>query len=224
MIITIDGPTASGKSIIARTLAQKLGFYYLPTGWFYRAVAYLLVQKCNYTEDMLSHPKEDDVAFCLDPTRLVYTYDSQRGGALFFDEVDITVSLKDYKVDRYVAIISPIVIVRNMIVQAQCAFSKTHDSVIEGRDIGSVVFPNAHYKFYLTASLAIRAQRWQKDQAKRGNKFTQKQAKQEISERDEKDMNRKISPLMVPKGAIEIDNSTMNIERTVQVLLKTIRQ
>lgn len=224
MIITIDGPTASGKSIIARLLARQLGFHYLPTGWFYRAVAYLLVQKCSYTEDMLSNPKKEDIAYCLDPARLVYTYEKERGGTLFFDGVDITPFLKDYKVDRYVAIISPIVLVRQMVVAAQRAFSKTHDSVIEGRDTGSVVFPDAQYKFYITASLAERARRWKLDQEKRGNTFSQQEAEKEISSRDEKDMNRKTSPLKIPEGGIIIDNTELNKEETIQALLKNIRQ
>ncbi len=224
MIVTIDGPTASGKSTIARALAHELGFYYLPTGWLYRAVAYLLVERCNYTQEMLASPTPEDVSFCLDPSRLVYTYDKKRGGSLFFDGMDITSFLKDYMVDRYVAVISPIVMVRERVVQAQRAFAKAHDSVIEGRDSGSVVFPHADYKFYLTASTEVRAQRWMNDQKRRGNFFTQKEAEKEITERDRKDMQRKHSPLKIPEGAIEVDNSGMNLEETVKALMNHLKQ
>lgn len=224
MIVTIDGPTASGKSTIARRLAEELGFYYLPTGWFYRAVAFLLVERCNYTEEMLANPTPEDVEFCLDPARLVYTYDVDRGGKIFFEKKDITSFLKDYTVDRYVAIISPIVMVREKVVEAQRSFAKTHDCVIEGRDTGSVVFPHANYKFYLTASLAVRAKRWQKDQKKRGNEFTQVQAEKEVSERDHKDIKRKHSPLTIPENAIEIDDSQIDLEQTVQTMMNYLRQ
>lgn len=224
MIVTIDGPTASGKSTVAQAVAKELEFYYLPTGWLYRAVSYLLVKRHNYTEQMLSHPKEEDVADCLNPSLLVYTYDAKRGGKLFFEGRDITSYLKDYKVDLYVAIISPIVMVREEVVKAQRAFAQAHDSVIEGRDIGSVVFPHANYKFYLTASLEVRAKRWQKDQERRGNSFTLDQAKEQIEERDRKDRQRKHSPLVIPENAIIIDNSDKTFEQTVQEILKYVRQ
>lgn len=224
MIITIDGPTASGKSTVAQLLAQKLGFYYLPTGWLYRAVAYLLVEKSQYTEKMLEAPKKKDITYCLDPNRLVYNYDELHGGRLFFENNDITHYLKDVTVDRTVAIISPIPMVRELVAEAQRHFAKHHDTVIEGRDSGSVVFPHAHYKFYLTASLKIRAQRWMHDQAKRGNSFTLEQAEKEIAYRDKRDMERKNSPLKVPQGAVVIDNSTLNLEQTVVAFLSVINQ
>lgn len=222
MIITIDGPTASGKSTVAYQLAQKLGFYYLPTGWLYRAVSYLLVKKCGYTEATLNNPTEQDLAYCLNPEKLVYHYDTQKGGVLYFENQDITPLLKDYMVDRYVAVISPIVMVRQMVVETQRAFAQQHNSVIEGRDSGSVVFPHADYKFYLTASLAVRAQRWIKDQKKRGHDFSQSQAEQEIASRDQKDMERLHSPLTIPKGAIIIDNSTLNLQETIAKMMSYI--
>jgi len=224
MIVTIDGPTASGKSTVARALAQELGFYYLPTGWLYRAVAYLLVEEFGYTQDMLATPTREDVQYCLEPSRLIYTYDEKQGGKLFFNKRDITSYLKDYLVDVYVAIISPIVMVRELVVNAQRAFAQSTDCVIEGRDIGSVVFPKAHYKFYLTASLSVRAQRWQKDQEQRGNTFTLEQAQVQIASRDTKDKERKHSPLTIPKGAITIDNSDLTFDQTIQIMLKHIKQ
>lgn len=224
MIITIDGPTASGKSTLAQLLAKKLGFYYLPTGWLYRAVAYLLVEKCQYTEKMLEAPKRKDINYCLDPNRLVYNYDEIHGGRLFFENSDITHYLKDVTIDRTVAIISPIPMVRDLVAEAQRYFAKHHDTVIEGRDSGSVVFPHAHYKFYLTASLAIRAARWMKDQANRGNDFSLEQAQKEIAYRDKRDMERKNSPLKIPQGAVVIDNSNLNLEQTVAAFLAIINQ
>lgn len=224
MIITIDGPTASGKSTIAQKLAQKLKFYYLPTGWLYRAVAYLLVKNFGYTEVQLANPKPEHVAACLNPERLAYLYDMEKGGKLDYDGTDITPFLKDYTVDKSVAIISPIQMVRDKVVETQRTFAQQHDSVIEGRDIGSVVFPHADYKFYLTASLEIRAQRWQKDQGRRGNLFNLEQARRQVDERDKKDLERDYCPLKVPNGAVTIDNSEMDADQTVQALLRYIEK
>lgn len=224
MIVTIDGPTASGKSVVARALAQELGFYYLPTGWFYRAVAYLLVYKCNYTEDMLPHVTEEDVRICVDISRLMYVYDKAHGGALFYDGRDITSYLKDHLIDRYVSIISPLATVRTLVTQAQRAFAHIHDSIIEGRDTGSVVFPYADFKFFLTADLSVRASRWKKDQEKRGNNFSIKEAEERVESRDRQDKGRSISPLIVPEGAIIIDNSDLTQEETVKKFLEYIKQ
>lgn len=221
MIITIDGPTASGKSTIAENVAQELGYYYLPTGWFYRAVGYILVSQCGYTEKKLENPVKEDILLCIDPKKLFYTYKNGKG-QLSYNGEDITPFLKDYKIDRYVAIISPIAIIRELVVQAQQHFAKTHDSVIEGRDTGSVVFPHADHKFYLTASLEVRATRWQNDQAKRGNSFSLEEAKKEVAHRDDRDIKREISPLIVPEGSITIDNSKMDLDETVQEVMKYI--
>ncbi len=224
MIITIDGPTASGKSTVAYAVAKTLGFYYLPTGWLYRAVSYLLKKNYGYTDAMLANPAMEDLVCCLDPKRLVYSYDVSTGGKLSFDTIDITSFLKDYTIDNAVAIISPVVHVRELVAQAQRHFAQQHDSVIEGRDSGSVVFPQADYKFYLTASLPVRAARWQKDQEKRGNVFSLAQAEEQVEERDKKDRERAHSPLVVPRNAIEIDSSFLNLEETIQKFLGYIQQ
>lgn len=224
MIITIDGPTASGKSTIARLLAQELGFYYLPTGWLYRAVSYLLVEKCNYTQEMLLHPQEKDLSYCLDPSRLVYNYNQEKGGALFFEGRDITRFLKDYTVDQSVALISPIVKVREMVSHAQRSFAHMHDVVVEGRDSGSVVFPSADFKFFMTADPEVRAKRWIGIQKKRGHTFTLKQALATIEDRDTKDKQRKHSPLVIPDGGIVIDTSQLTIKETISLMVNYIKQ
>ena len=219
MIVTIDGPTASGKSSVARVVAQELGFYYLPTGWLYRSVAYLLVNQCNYSEDMLPSVTEKDVRSCIDINRLIYTYDKKNGGILYYDGKDITPYLKDYKVDRYVALISPIPTVRTLVTDVQRIFAKTHDSVVEGRDTGSVVFPHADYKFFLTADVKVRAQRWLNDQKKRGNSFSLSEAIEKIESRDIKDRSRKLSPLVIPENAHVINNSDTTEKETVKRIM-----
>ncbi len=220
MIITIDGPIASGKSVVARALADRLGFHYLPTGWFYRSVSYLLVTRCGYTLERLSRPDESDVAFCLDPKHLHYQYSSVTGGKVLFMGEDITPFLKDYTVDQSVCLISPVIMVRDLVSATQHRFAREFKNcVIEGRDSGSVVFADADCKFYITASLTVRAQRWQKDQLRRGHDFTLEQAQEQITMRDTRDKERDYCPLVIPEGAYVIEGSNLTVDQTVTAML-----
>src|SRR3989344_8123854 len=106
MIITIDGPTASGKSTIARNLAKALGYYYLYSGLMFRALAYVLKQQYDYTDEQFDHPRQEDIDWIVDPTRFVYTYDDQHKERIFFDDVDLTPHLKKGDIDQWASIIS----------------------------------------------------------------------------------------------------------------------
>jgi len=223
MIITIDGPTASGKSTLAAAVAKKLGFYHLNTGLLYRSLSYLLVNVRGYSIQDLEHVQKEDIAECVRPDFFSYEYNEGRDVTVAYRGQPITGFLKDVSVDQYVAIISPQKLVREAMVEQQRALARKYNLVIDGRDVGSHVFPQADYKFYLTASLAIRATRWQKDQAARGHHFTLQEAEAIISDRDEKDMKRHISPLVVPPGGIEIDNSKLSFEQTVDAVLSYIQ-
>lgn len=222
MIITIDGPTASGKSTVAALIAKKLGFFHLNTGFLYRSLAYVLVTTRGYSESALEQVRQEDIAECVRPDFFSYTYDAQKDVCVSYKGNDITRFLKDSSVDRYVALISSQKLVREAMVDQQRAVAKKYNLVIDGRDVGSLVFPHANFKFYLTASLAVRAARWQKDQQARGTVFTLQQAEERIHDRDVRDMSRKISPLAVPVGGIEVDNSALTLDETVQKLLSYI--
>ena len=222
MIITIDGPTASGKSTVAALIAKKLGFYHLNTGFLYRSLAYLLVTTRGYSESALENVKQEDIAECVRPDFFSYTYGVQKDVCVSYKGTEITRFLKDSLVDRYVVLISPQKLVREAMVEQQRALAKKYNLVIDGRDVGSLVFPQANFKFYLTASLPVRAARWQKDQQARGNVFTLEEAQELVHDRDVKDMSRKISPLAVPVGGIEVDNSHLTLDETVQKLLSYV--
>ncbi len=222
VIITIDGPTASGKSTVAACIAKKLGFFHLNTGYLYRSLAYLLVTVRDYSEHALECVQQDDIAECVRSDFFSYSYDAQKDVRIFYKDNDITTFLKDSSVDRYVALISSQKVVREAMVEQQRDLAKKYNLVIDGRDVGSLVFPQANFKFYLTASLPVRAARWQKDQKVRGNVFTLEEAQALVYDRDVKDMNREISPLAVPQGGIEIDNSDLTFDETVQKLLSYI--
>ena len=115
MIITIDGPAASGKSTIARLLSEKLDFYYINTGLLYRALAYILMKHKNYNYKMLSGPKQNDIQVIVDPQRLAYSYN--KGPHILFDNQDITSYLKDAYIDKGASIISVVPFVREMLLK-----------------------------------------------------------------------------------------------------------
>lgn len=223
MIITLDGPAASGKSTIARMTAEHLDFYYLNTGLLYRAVTYVLIKNYEYSQQDLKTVKKEDIDACTDITRIFYSYTPQEGSTVLYDNQDITRFLKDPIIDKSVCIISPQKNVREALSRLQRAIAQAHDIVVEGRDVGSVVFPDADYKFFLTASLEVRAQRWRKFQEKKGNLYSLKEAQGLVEERDVKDRSRKHSPLVVPVQAIMIDNSNLTLEGSVEEILKHIR-
>lgn len=220
MIITIDGPTASGKSTVAKRLAQELGIYYLGTGLMFRGAAYLLKERAGYKISDLSHPNPDDVATYLDCDRFVY----DASGRILFDGQDLTPYLKKSDMDIAASIVSTNKTVRQALLAIQRACGKKLDLVVEGRDVGSVVFPEAQAKFFLTASVPVRARRWQDDQEKKGNRFSLDEAIEKITARDRRDMERDVAPLIKPHDAIEIDNSTIDLQKTVELMKGLIIQ
>lgn len=222
MIITIDGPTASGKSTVAKRLAKRLGFYYLGTGLMFRAIAYLLVNQASSSHDQLRNPQKKDLDLYLDPERFVYTYDNS--GKILFDGQDLTPFLKTSEIDSASSIVSTNQNVRNALLKIQRLCGKKFDLVAEGRDVGSVVFPDADVKFFLTASTELRAQRWQQDQKKKGNEFSLDEAIEIINTRDQRDSSREVAPLVKPKDAFVIDNSEMSLEETLQKMVNFIKQ
>jgi len=224
MIITIDGPTASGKSTVSRILADKLAFYYVCSGLIYRAIAYLLVNRYGYTPETLPAVKAEDLAQCTDLQRLQYSYDQLSQERIFFDQEDITIFLKDKFIDHVTSIVSVNKDVRSAVTTIQRTIANDYDIVIDGRDVGSVVFPNAQVKFFVTASVAVRAERWRKDQERYGNHIVLEEAIKLISDRDERDRTRTIAPLVVPKNAIIIDTSELTIQQTIEKMLEYINK
>lgn len=222
MVITIDGPTASGKSTAALLLAQKFGFYYLSTGFLYRSLTYLLLTTRGYSEVDLLDVQQADITVCTDPQRFLYSYDPQAGFCITYDGINITPFLKDALIDTYVAMISSQKIVREAMSAQQRFLAAQQSIVMDGRDVGSYVFPQADYKFYLTASLTVRAMRWQADQARRGHKYTLGECEERVQARDVSDQKRALSPLLIPQGAYVIDNSFMTEEETIQKMVSYI--
>jgi len=207
MIITIDGPAASGKSTVAKALAEKLGFYYLYTGMLYRAVAYILIREFGKTDHELTDLDEKDLGFIND---LSYRYKDGKPH-VFYKEHDITDKLFNSEFDEGSSLVSSRRAVREALIDIQRSVAKEYDLIADGRDCGSVVFPDADYKFFLTASLDVRAKRKVLDYNK-----PFEVVRRELAERDERDKSRDISPLVVPQDAVVIDNSELDKEQTLE--------
>ncbi|MGE0010521.1 MAG: (d)CMP kinase [Candidatus Babeliales bacterium] len=221
MVITIDGPTASGKSTIAARLAQQLGYYYLNSGYLYRGISYLLLTKYNYTIDQLINPIKEHVHEILDPSRFVYSY--YNGIAyVSYDGVDITSFLKTKENDQASSIVSANSMVRDATLDYQRHITKNYSVVAEGRDTGTIVFPCAEVKFFLTASPEIRAKRWQQMQAQKGKDYSLEQAIKVLAERDARDSERAIAPLIVPEGAYVLDSSNLSQDQVIEAIIARI--
>lgn len=222
MIITIDGPTASGKSTVGRLLAKKLNSYYLYTGLLYRAVAYLLMKDHSYTLETIAQPDMKIIDQLLDTKRFVYHYDPTDRERIVFDGVDITPYLRGDMIGQGASIVSTNPEVRERLDCLQRKIANDYDVVIDGRDSGSVVFPHADHKFFLTASEDERAARWKKQQEKQGEAVTLESAKTFISTRDQRDSMRKIAPLTIPIGAQTIDATHMSIAQVLEKITSAL--
>ena len=213
MIIAIDGPAGSGKSTTARLLAKKLDFIYLDTGAMYRAVTlFFLNNKIDLTNS-------DEVSSALNKINLKIENRSSSFN-VFVQNANVNNLIRDELINKNVSNVSEIFSVRKKMVEIQREFSSNKDIVIEGRDIGSHVFPNADYKFYIEADISVRASRRMKDLSN-GNKSLDDMCKL-LLERDKIDSNRNISPLIKPKDAYVVDTTTLSIEEQVIKLFNII--
>lgn len=213
MIIAIDGPAGSGKSTTARLLAKKLDFIYLDTGAMYRAVTlFFLDNKIDLTNP-------DEVSSALNKINLKIENRSSSFN-VFVQNTNVNNLIRDELINKNVSNVSEIYSVRKKMVEIQREFSSNKDIVIEGRDIGSHVFPNADYKFYIEADINVRASRRMKDLSN-ANKSLDDMCKL-LLERDKIDSNRNISPLIKPKDAYVVDTTSLSIEEQVIKLFNII--
>lgn len=220
MIITIDGPSASGKSYTARLLAQKLGLKHLNSGLLFRALAYILVTYFDYSPENLVYVRREDIDKILSNN---FEYLSENGfGKVIYNQRDLTPFLKSQKIDQAASILSTVPYVREVLLNYQRHYALENSIVVDGRDAGSVVFPNAQVKIFLTASPEIRAQRWHDDMLQKGKKYTFEHSLKEITTRDERDKMRSNAPLVIPEGAIVIDNSNLDVNQTLDKIMSYI--
>ncbi|MCX6151637.1 MAG: (d)CMP kinase [Ignavibacteriales bacterium] len=211
-IITIDGPAGSGKSTTAKLIAAKLGYTYLDTGAMYRAITYLALKK-NLTDN------EDEIIKLAENVRINLNFSNGKTIVVINDE-DVTEEIRSFEVNSRVSDVSLIPGVRKALVKLQRKIGENTNIVAEGRDIGTVVFPEAEVKIFLIATLEERAKRRLKEFEQKGERITIKEIQENLSKRDYIDSHREVSPLMKADGAFEVDTSDLTIEEQVNKILK----
>lgn len=214
MITAIDGPAGSGKSTTARLTAEKLGFIHLDTGAMYRGITLKFIREKVDLSDL------NQVRTVLNSTQLEFR--GRKNDSLFLDGEDVSREIRMNPVTENVSEVSAIPDVRQKLVQWQREMSRGINVVLEGRDIGTRVFPDAEFKFFLIADIKIRAQRRLKELKAKGEKCTLEEIISLLEKRDEMDSTRTHSPLRKAEDAIEIDTSKLNIEEQVNCIVKMI--
>lgn len=216
-IVTIDGPAASGKSTTARLVAKKLGWLYLDTGAMYRALTVKVLRQgigLNDTEKIGRLAEQTNIE--LTPV--------DEGVRIFLDGEDVTSEIRRPEVDEAIGPVCEIPEVRQVMVSLQRTLGINGGIIAEGRDMGTVVFPDAELKFYIVASIEERARRREQDMAKQGIEYSRRQLTKEIERRDHRDRTRNISPLKKADDAILLDTTKMDVDAQVAFVIDHIKQ
>src|SRR5687768_4498153 len=219
MIIAIDGPSGAGKSTLGKMLAKELGLLYLDTGAMYRAAALSAIQKGVSLED------KQEVARMTEKAEIDLVGEPENLKVIL-DGKDVSAEIRTLEVAQAASVVSTISEVRRIMVRHQREIGSRDPKgcVLEGRDIGSVVFPNADYKFFLTAKPEARAQRRFAEDSAKGRVSTFEQTLAEINERDERDVSREDSPLTIATDAIVIDTSELDLSEVFTEMLAKINE
>ena len=212
-VVTIDGPAGAGKSTVSERLAGRLGWRLLDTGAMYRAVAFAALQAgVDLRHDDAVGPLAERVVVTLTP------------GRVLLDGADVTAAVRSLDVTRAVRFVADSPRVRTRLVQLQRAFAAEYDVVTEGRDQGTIVFPDAPCKFFLTASPTARARRRHAELTARGEAVTLEDVLRDQSERDARDEARAIAPLVPASDAIVVDTTGLELDAVVALLERAVRQ
>lgn len=215
--IAIDGPAGAGKSTIARRTAQELSFIYVDTGALYRALAVFLVDEGVSPEDT------EKVKEAVKSVKVSVAYENGEQQVLVNGK-NVTDRLRAESAGNMASTISAIPAVRAALLDLQRDLAKAHDVLMDGRDIGTNVLPNAELKIYLTASVETRAERRYRDLQEKGVEKPLSEIKKEIEERDHRDMTRAIAPLKQAEDAVYLDTSHMNIDEVVEAIRQLYRE
>ena len=217
MIVAIDGPAASGKSTTAKMVAKKLEMTYLDTGAMYRAVTLALLRSNTDLDDY------DSVCRVIDELELDI-YDKGSKTIVKLDGEDVSQAIRSMPVTENVSVVSAMKYVRQTMVEIQRNIGKKTNCVVEGRDIGTVVFPDAEFKIFMVADINMRAERRFKDFYEMGENRSFQEVLADLKRRDEKDSTRAYSPLQKADEAIEIDTSMLSIDQQVGKIINLVRE
>lgn len=215
--IAIDGPAGAGKSTIAKTLAKQMGYVYVDTGAMYRAMAYYFLQQGIEGDD------EERVTAAVDGADVTIRYENGAQQVLLNGE-NITGSLRTEQVGIMASKTSVYPAVRTKLVALQQKLAKTTDVIMDGRDIGTCVLPDAQVKIYLTASVETRAKRRYDELVEKGEAADLERIAADIKDRDYRDMHREMSPLKQAKDAVLVDSSEMNIDEVVAKITAIVKE
>lgn len=218
IVIAIDGFSSTGKSTIAKQLAKQLNYIYVDTGAMYRAVTYFAMKNELIGEDFFHSEK---LIERLNEIHITFKFNEALGFAeVYLNGENIEKEIRTLEVSKYVSPVATISEVRQKLVEQQQLMGKDKGIVMDGRDIGTVVFPDAELKIFMTASAETRAQRRYKELLERGHNLSYDEVLENVTTRDRIDSTREDSPLVKAVDAIEIDNSDITIEEQIETLLK----
>lgn len=214
--IAIDGPAGAGKSTIARRLARELGYVYVDTGAIYRTVAY-------FFDTWGISPKDiDGITRYIDELNIDIWYDEDGLQHMYMNNIDVTDDIRTPEISQKASLISAHAIVRDMLLDMQREVAEQFNVVMDGRDIGSVVLPNATVKIFLTASPEVRARRRTDELLAKGKKASYEQVLKDIQQRDYQDTHREVAPLKMCRDSVKLDTSDMNIDEVLQEMKNII--
>ncbi|MGI8952187.1 MAG: (d)CMP kinase [Chitinophagaceae bacterium] len=219
IIITIDGCSSCGKSTLARQLANKLNYVYIDSGAMYRAITlYFLRNRINWT-------KKSEIKKALADIHLEFLYNKHTGETdIYLNEENVEILIREMLVSEHVSEVAAIKQVREFAVAQQQKMGKEKGIVMDGRDIGSTVFPQAELKIFMEADTSIRVERRFKELYEKNPNITPDEVKTNIEMRDYIDSNREVSPLRKPDNAIILDNSNLSTEQQLKIALKWVKE
>ena len=215
--IAIDGPAGAGKSTIAKIVAKKLGFIYVDTGAMYRTMALACFR------DNISQDDEASVVKKCQNVKVTLAYENGTQ-KVFLNGEDVSTEIRQEVIGNMTSAIAVYSPVRKILVNMQQELAKTNEVVMDGRDIGSAVLPNADLKIYLTASSRTRATRRYKELVEKGQVCNIDEIEKDIKDRDYRDMHREVSPLVQADDAVLIDSSDMDIDTVVSEIIKLVNK
>ena len=219
--IAIDGFSSTGKSTVAKRLAKELGYIYVDTGAMYRAVTLYMMRKVFVSDGNFD---EEAIIRHLPFVSLRFDFNEELGYAeMYLNDENIEKEIRYMEVSQQVSKVSAIPKVRKMLVEQQQEMGKEKGVVMDGRDIGTVVFPDAELKIFMTASTEQRAQRRYDELKERGDKVDYEEVLQNVKDRDFMDSTREDSPLRMADDAIEFDNSEMDLDEQFEKILKIVK-
>ena len=217
IVIAIDGFSSTGKSTVAKQLAKQLNYIYVDTGAMYRAVTYFALENKFIGEGFFN---EEALINRLEDISITFKFNEALGFAeVYLNGKNIEADIRTLRVSKYVSPVATLSEVRRKLVEQQQLMGKDKGIVMDGRDIGTVVFPDAELKIFMTASAETRAKRRYKELLERGHNLSYDDVLENVTTRDHIDSTREDSPLVKAEDAIEIDNSDLTIEEQLQTLI-----